>query len=84
MKRFHFQLEAKKQKRQSTRGRRGIRSHGSQLCQFEVRFKEKHSENTQQVPRHFPHTKKNCTWQQLMAATAGSVQKKFFSSVYEI
>lgn len=81
-KRFHFQLEAKKQRLQSTRGRGGIRSLGFQLCQFEVRIREKHSENTQQVPKHFPQHQKNCTWQQLMAATAGSWTEEHAAHVF--
>lgn len=64
---LHFQLEAKKQRLKRTRGRGGIRSHGFQLCQFEVTIREMHSGNTQQVLRHFPSHQKNCSWQQLKA-----------------
>lgn len=63
-------------------GRGGIRSLGFQLCQFEVRIREKHSENTQQVPKHFPQHQKNCTWQQLMAATAGSWAEEHAAHVF--
>lgn len=53
-----------------------------QLCQFEVRIREKHSENTQQVPKHFPTHQKNCTWQQLMAATEGSCAEEHAAHVF--
>lgn len=41
-------------------------------------------ENTQQVPKHFPSHQKNCTWQQLMAATAESCAEERFFCIWQV
>lgn len=72
-------LEAKKQKKKKNRDSRLLlveeeefQAMGFSSASLQVRIREKHSENTQQVPKHFPSHPENCTWQLLMAATAGS------------
>lgn len=67
-----YKTKKKKQRLQSSRGRGGVRIHGFQLCQFAGENPRKALRKHTAKHTHFPSHQKNCTRQQLMAATAGS------------